>query len=76
MSDVGSDFKVDDGFNIMKLKVKDAEHDKSLNYIASTFDPNDQMIYDGLYDGGRKIISFAGLLQQNIFLCQRYCSCQ
>src|SRR5574344_1463013 len=82
MSDVGSDFKVDDGFNIMKLKVKDAEHDKSLNYIASTFDPNDQMIYDGLYDGGRKIISFAGLLQQNIFplpeilqLSMKYGSC-
>lgn len=39
MSDVGSDFKVNDGFNIMKLKVKDAEYDKSLNYIVSTFDP-------------------------------------
>lgn len=67
MSDVGSNFKVDDGFNILKLKVKDAEHDKSLNYIVSTFDPYDQIINDGLYEGGRKIISFAGVLQQDVF---------
>jgi hypothetical protein len=67
MSDIGSDFKVDDGFNILKLKVKDAEHDKSLNYIVSTFDPYDQIINDGLYEGGRKIISFAGVLQQDVF---------
>lgn len=64
---VGDDFKVDDGFNILKLKVKDADKDGSLNYIASTFDPYDQVIRDGLYEGGRKIISFCGVLQQNVF---------
>lgn len=64
---VGDDFKVDDGFNILKLKVKDADTDGSLNYIASTFDPYDQVIRDGLYEGGRKIISFCGVLQQNVF---------
>ena len=64
---VGNDFKVDDGFNILDLKVKEAERDNSLNFIASTYDPNDQVIRDGLYDGGRKVISFAGVLQQNVF---------
>ena len=64
---VGSDFKVDDGFNILNLKVKEAERDNSLNFIASTYDPYDQVIRDGLYDGGRKIISFAGVLQQGVF---------
>ena len=49
---VGSDFKVDDGFNILNLKVKEAERDNSLNYIASTYDPYDQVIRDGIYDGG------------------------
>ena len=58
---IGDDFKVDDGFNILKLKVKDADKDGSLNYIASTFDPYDQVIRDGLYEGGRKIISFCGV---------------
>lgn len=67
MKHVGDDFKVDDGFNIMKLKVKDADKDGSLNYIASTFDYHDQVIRDGLYDDGRKIISFSGVLQHGVF---------
>ena len=64
---VGNDFKVDDGFNILKLKVKEADKDKSLSFIASTYDPYDQVIRDGIYDGGRKIISFCGVLQQGGF---------
>ena len=64
---VGNDFKVDDGFNILNLKVKEAEHDESLQYIASTYDPYDQVIRDGIYEGGRKVISFAGVLQQGVF---------
>lgn len=67
MKDVGGDFKVDDGFNILKLKVKDADKDGSLNYIASTYDPYDQVIRDGIYEGGRKIISFCGVLQHGVF---------
>ena len=64
---VGNDFKVDDGFNILNLKVKEAEHDNSLNYIASTYDPYDQVIRDGIYDGGRKVITFASVLQHGVF---------
>lgn len=64
---VGNDFKVDDGFNILNLKVKEAERDNSLNFIASTYDPYDQVIRDGLYEGGRKVISFVGVLQQGVF---------
>ena len=33
MQHVGEDFKVDDGFNILKLNLKDAESDGSLLYI-------------------------------------------
>lgn len=66
MKRVGDDFKVDDGFNIKQLKVKEADADHSLTYIASTFDPYDQVIRDGIYEGGRKIISFCGVLQQDI----------
>ena len=67
MKRVGVDFKVDDGFNILKLKVKDAENDGALNFIASTYDANDRVIRDGLYDGGRKIISFNGVLRHGVF---------
>ena len=67
MNNATNDFKVDDGFNIEKLKVKEADKHGSLNYIASTFDPYDQVIRDGIYEGGRKIISFCGVLQQDVF---------
>jgi hypothetical protein len=67
MSHIGGDFKVDDGFNITKLRVKQADQDGSLTHIASTFDPIDQVIRDGIYEGGRKIISFCGVLQQGVF---------
>lgn len=67
MENVSHDFKVDDGFNILKLKVKEADKDGSLKYISSTYDPYDQMIRDGYYEGGRKIISMNGVLQHGIF---------
>ncbi|MBQ7423768.1 MAG: phosphoenolpyruvate synthase [Prevotella sp.] len=66
MDHVTGDFKVDDAFNIKKLKVKEADKDGSLRYIASTFDPYDQVIRDGYYEGGRKIISLTGVLQHGI----------
>ncbi len=67
MSNANEDFKVDDGFNLLKIQVREAEKDGSLQYIASTFDPYDQIIRDGIYDGGRKLITFCGVLQQGVF---------
>ncbi len=67
MADAATDFKVDDGFNILKLRVKEADKDRSLDFLASTYDPYDQIIRDGIYEGGRKVISFAGVLQQDVF---------
>ena len=66
MKHVGDDFKVDDGFNILKLRVKDAVEDQSLTYIASTFAPYDQVINDGVYETGRKLITFASVLQHEV----------
>lgn len=60
-------FSVDDGFNIRKRMVKEADEDGSLMYIASTYDPYDQIIRPGLYEGGRKIISMNGVLEQGVF---------
>lgn len=67
MKNVGTDFSIDDGFNLLKLHVKDAEADGSLNYIASTYDPYDMVIHDGIYPGGRKLITFANILQHDAF---------
>ena len=66
MNHVGTDFQVDDGFNMLHLKVRDAVKDGSLNFIASTYNADDQVIRDGLYEGGRKLITFNGLLRQGI----------
>jgi hypothetical protein len=75
----GHDFSHDDGFNILKLSVREAEKDGALQFIASTYDPYDQVIRDGIYPGGRKLITFANILQHDVFplprilqLVQRY----
>ena len=60
-------FSVDDAFNLVKLSVKDADKEGSLRYIVSTYDPYDQIIRDGYYPGGRKIISFCNILQHDVF---------
>ena len=67
LKNVGHNFSLDDGFNLLKLHIKDAEADGALNYIASTYDPYDMVIRDGIYPGGRKIITFANILQHDVF---------
>ena len=67
LKNTGHNFSLDDGFNLLKLHVKDAEADGSLNYIASTYDPYDMVIRDGIYPGGRKVITFANILQHDVF---------
>lgn len=58
----------DDGFNLRRWPVREAEQDGTLPWICSTFDPQDQCIYEGYYEGrNRKIISFAGVLQHDVF---------
>ena len=59
--------QVDDGFNLLKINVQDAMKDGTLQYIASTFNVQDQVIYDSVYEGGRKVITFANILQHNVF---------
>lgn len=59
---------VDDGFNLRRVSVRDADKDGSLQWICSTYDPADQCIYDGYYEGrNRKIVSFAGVLQNGVW---------
>ena len=67
LKNLGQNFSLDDGFNLLKLPVKEAENDGALNYIASTYDPYDMVIRDGIYPGGRKVITFANILQHDVF---------
>ena len=58
--------QVDDGFNLVKVRVQDAMADGTLRYIASTFDVQNEIIQDGLYEG-RKVITFANILKHDVF---------
>lgn len=64
-----SSFKatVDDGANLLRLKIKEAETDGSLNHIASTYDFNNHVIREGLLSEGKRIITFSNILQHNVF---------
>ena len=67
LKNLGQNFSLDDGFNLLKLPVKEAENDGALTYIASTYDPYDMVIRDGIYPGGRKVVTFANILQHDVF---------
>ena len=61
-------FSTDDAYNLLKLHVKEAEKDGTLQYIASTYDVQDQVLLEGYYPGpGRKVITFSGILQHDVF---------
>jgi DNA-binding NarL/FixJ family response regulator len=55
----------DDGINLMKINIKDAGNENAMKLLASTFDQNNNMLYDGISRPGNRIISFAGILQHN-----------
>lgn len=67
MRNVAEHFSIDDGFNLLKLQVKDADEDGSLRYIVSTYDAYNQVIRDGYYPNGRKLITFSNVLKHNVF---------
>ncbi|MCX6231496.1 MAG: phosphoenolpyruvate synthase [Bacteroidetes bacterium] len=58
---------VDDGVNIMKLTIKEAEKDNSIKKIASTLDFNSNMLRDGIHHDGKKLITFSNILNYNSF---------
>ena len=66
-AETGEALSPDDAFNLRRLSLKDAEAHDTLRYVSSTYDPYDQVIRDGYYPGGRKIISFSNILQHDLF---------
>ncbi len=50
-----------------RLEIKDAERHKTLNKIASTYDPRNDRIYPGTFKSGYRVINFAGLLNSDDF---------
>ena len=58
---------VNDSAGLSLFDLKAAQEDGSLYLIGSTYDYNDGMIRDGIYDGGRKLVTFANILKHDAF---------
>lgn len=57
----------DDGINILKLDIKDANNDGAMKYVASTYDRVNHVLRDGIIHTGKRVITFAGILQHKQF---------
>ncbi len=57
----------DDGVNILRIDIKDANNDGALKYLASTYDRTNNILRDGINSAGQKVITFAGVLQHKVF---------
>lgn len=60
-------FKVDDGFNIIKKSIQDVAPTGALRYMVSTFDLYNNIIRDTDFADGRKIVTFNNMLKHNAF---------
>lgn len=60
-----TDFKVDDGFNILKISVQDVAKTGALRYMVSTFDLQDNLLRDSDFGTGRRVVTFNNILKHN-----------
>ncbi|MDD4576078.1 MAG: phosphoenolpyruvate synthase, partial [Bacteroidales bacterium] len=58
---------IDDGINIVKRPIEDAINDQTLDWVSSTYDFENNMIVDGSYAKGKKVVTFANILKHNKF---------
>ena len=58
---------LDDGANLLQLRITEAEKDGTLTHIASTYDFNSDVLRDGVFHEGKKVITFANILEHDVF---------
>ncbi|MDP2424394.1 MAG: PEP/pyruvate-binding domain-containing protein [Bacteroidales bacterium] len=58
---------IDDGVNLLKNRISEAENHPALRYVASTYDPHSHQLRDGMFDEGKRIVSFSNILTHDIF---------
>ncbi len=64
---VSGHFTTDDGFNIKRIPVADAFATGALKYLVSTYDAADGVLRDTAAGPGRKVLTFANVLNQEVF---------
>ena len=57
----------DDSSNLQRLNIRDGESDGSLKNIISTFDYESNMLRDGMFGSGKRIVTFSNILTHNVF---------
>ncbi|NOR86090.1 MAG: phosphoenolpyruvate synthase [Bacteroidales bacterium] len=57
----------DDSGNLVKVRLKQAEEDGTLKQISSSYDFQNNMVRDGSFAQGKKIITFANVLKYDVF---------
>jgi CheY-like chemotaxis protein len=57
----------DDGVNIKRISIRDANNDGAMKYLSSTYDHVNNILRDGISQPGQRIITFAGILQHRSF---------
>jgi CheY-like chemotaxis protein len=57
----------DDGVNILKLPINPGAAENALKFAASTYDFENNMLRDGISHPGKRIITFANVLQHKLF---------
>jgi hypothetical protein len=57
----------DDGVNLVKYDIKEAEKDSSLKFAASTYDFQNNILRDGTIYEGKRIVTFANVLKHGTF---------
>ena len=67
MENFDNDFKVDDSFNLSRVRVNDIAKTGALRLMVSTFDFRDNVIRDTDFGDGRKVVTFANVLTHNAF---------
>ena len=57
----------DDAVNLLRLRISEAEKDRTLQYVTSTYDYQSDVVREGTHYDGKKVLTFAGVLQHETF---------
>ncbi len=57
----------DDGINILKIGLNEINNEGALRFAASTYDFNNNVLRDGITHPGKRVITFANVLQHRLF---------
>ncbi len=58
---------IDDAINLLQLRLTEAEKDKSMRFVASTYDYQSKMLRDGVQQEGKKLVTFSAILNHGVF---------